>query len=156
MSTVLDYKNRRYDILALRGAARTGKTLLTQNLFDEDSSGQICTGVQKLAQRWILEFLTETGSMQFLLQRGCDFMTSVRRGRMRTEADVAAEFNFALIDIQRNLLAEETDEMPDDERYNGAELTALAILPGFLQLTVKIMSRAGDSRAVILPISTLA
>jgi hypothetical protein len=124
-------------------------------LYDEDNSGRICTGIQKLAQRWTLEFLTETGSLPYLPDRGCDFMTVVRQGRLRTQANVIAAFNSASLLVDRNLRNEETETMPDDERFDAAELLAAAVVAGYLYLRVMIMSRAGDGRAVILPIETL-
>lgn len=136
-----------------------GPVRLTQSLFDEHSSGEICTGIQKLSQRVAIEFLTEKGSMPYLPDRGTEFMTKLRQGRLRTELDVTLEFNFAIIDIAQNLITEEatyTDiPMPDDERFASAELTSIAILADFLQLTMLVTSVAGDSREVIMPISTL-
>jgi hypothetical protein len=156
LSTALDYKDRRYDVLAFRGAVQRGDVELVQSFFDEESSGEICTGMQKLSQRWALEFLTERGSMQFLPLRGCQFMTSLRQGRLRSEADVQTAFDFSLLDIRRNLVNEESDDMADDERYASAELLSISILAGFLHLSVGIYSLAGNSRKVILPISTIA
>lgn len=153
--SVADYQGRKYDLLAFRGARPVGDTLLSQTLFGIDSSGEICVGVQKLAQRWALEFMTETGSMTFRRQRGCDFMRAARQGRLRTEQDVQTEFDFANLDVQRNLVNEEYAGMPDDERFDRAELLGLGILADSLRLTVAIYSIAGDSRKVILPIDML-
>ena len=96
MTTAVDYLNRRFDVLALQGAQSRGEVLLNQSIFSTGNSGQICTGVQKLAQRWALEFLTIRGSMPFhMSERGSDFMTWLRHGRIRTEFDVTSYFNFA-------------------------------------------------------------
>lgn len=152
--SLLDYQGRKFDLLALRGAKPAGKALLSQTLFGPDSAGELCVGIQKLAQRWVLEFLTEVGSMTFRKTRGCEFMRAVRTGRIRTENDVQTEFEFANLDIRRNLVNEEYAGMPDDERFDRAELPAFAILPGYLQLTVAIYSVAGDSRKIILPVET--
>jgi hypothetical protein len=45
--------------------------------------------------------------------------------------------------------------MPDDERFDDAELLSVAILPGYLNMRVMITSIAGDERVVILPVATL-
>jgi hypothetical protein len=69
------YVGRVFDILALRGAVTRGSVNLSQTLFDATTSGEVCTGIQKLAQRWALEFLTIRGSMGFhLANRGIDFL----------------------------------------------------------------------------------
>ncbi len=150
-----DYANRKYDYLAFRNVAALGDQQLGLALYDGDTSGQICVGIQKLAQRWALEFLTERGSMPGLPARGCAFMTLVRRGVLRTQADVISAFNTEDLYITRNLRNEEYDGMPLDEQFADAELTSVAILPGYMNLHVMITSRAGAARAVILPVETL-
>jgi hypothetical protein len=59
------------------------------------------------------------------------------------------------LDIRRNLQREEYAGMPDDERINSAALLASAILPGYLQIRVKINNRQGDTREIIVPVATL-
>lgn len=150
-----DFVTRKYDVLAFQkvDGATTGQVGMA--LYADDNSGRICTGIQKLSQRWALEFLTEIGSMPYRPDRGCDFMALVRRGRFRTQADIIGAFNASALLVSRNLRNEETDDMPDDERLDAAELLAAAVVSGYLYLRVMIMSRAGDGRAVILPVETL-
>lgn len=155
MSTIADYRGRKFDVLVLQGAKAVGDVLLTQQLFN-GNSGQICTGTQKLAQRWTMEFGTEAGSMKYRPARGCQFMRDFRRGRLRTEADVQASFDFAELAIFRNLTVEELDDTPAEERLDHATLLQIAILADRLQLKVRIVSRAGTARAIILPLNTLA
>lgn len=159
-----DYINRKYDYLALRNTTGTGNRRLGLELFNADTSGEICTGVQKLAQRWLLEFMTEQGSMPGLPRRGCLFMRLARQGQFRLPINVQAAFSAANLNIRRNLTLEEADDAPADERFASAELLNVAVLPGydvssqsgasavFLTLGVKINSRAGTSREVIVPI----
>lgn len=153
--SIADYAQRKYDYLAFRGVSSIGERQLGLALYSEDTSGQICTGIQKLAQRWALEFLTETGSMLGLPARGCTFMTMLRSGALRTQSDVMAAFATANLFITRALRKEEYTGMPDDERFDSAELTSVALLPGYMNLSVMVNSAAGDARAVILPIETL-
>lgn len=150
-----DYAGRKYDYLAFRNVAPTGNRRLEMLLYDDNSSGQVAVGVQKLAQRWALEFFTEEGSMPGLPNRGSTFMTKVRQGRLRTQADAVTAFNTAGLYITRNLVNEEYEGMPDDERFLSADLLSISFLPGFMQLHVMITSRAEDSRSIILPIDTL-
>jgi hypothetical protein len=150
-----DYATRKYDYLGLQGVKPHGSNRLGLALFEPDSNGQICVGVQKLAQRWLLEFMTENGSMPGAPTRGCAFMRAVRQGRLRTQVEVLSLFSASNVTIRQNLQAEEYAGMPDDERFIGADLTSVAILPGYMQLNVKINSLAGTARTVIFPISTL-
>jgi len=150
-----DYVNRRYDYLAVRNVKKIGNAKLGLELFNAQTSGEICTGIQKLSQRWLLEFLTELGSMPGLPDRGASFMTAARQGRILNSLTAASAFESASIGVRRNLQNEEALDTPDDERFASAELVSAAILPGYLQLQVKINSIAGDSREIILPISVL-
>lgn len=162
-----DYAQRKYDYLALQNIKRKGDGLLSLALFNENTSGQICVGVQKLAQRWLLEFLTEQGSMPGLPTRGSEFMRVARSGGFRTRLNVSAAFAAANMTIRRNLVAEEYAGMPDDEKFASAELLSATVLPTFnadrnsgttiiyLNMRVKINSVAGSAHTVIFPIETL-
>jgi hypothetical protein len=145
---------RVYDVLAFQGAKLLGEVRLDQILFSEAAAGMLCTGIQKLAQRFVLEVLTEKGSMLYLPDRGTTFMTRFRQGYLRVEADVFIAFNLALNDAELNLTAEEADTDPDDERYASASLDLVIITVDAVVLHVTVQSRAGNTRAVILPIAT--
>lgn len=149
--SAVQYIDRRFDVLALQGAKPTGEVLLAQQLFGFDS-GEVCTGIQKLAQRWALEFLTPRGTVKFLPRRGTDFMLIARRGGFRHEQDVRAEYNFAAVRIKQTLKNEEVAAMQDDERLSKDELLQLILGPQTLQLKVQLTSLAGSSREIILPI----
>jgi hypothetical protein len=162
-----DYVNRRYDYLALRNTTGPGERKLGLELFNADTSGQITAGVQKLAQRWLLEFLTERGSIPGLPNRGSGFMKAARIGGFRTQINVQTEFALADMNITRNLRAEEPADMPDDEKFGSAVITNIGILPGyavsdtsgttavFLTLGVKITSLAGNNADIVFPIEIL-
>ena len=152
---VRDYAQRKYDFLGLQVAKFDRAARVSLALYSEDSSGQICAGIQKLVQRWTLEFLTERGSMPGLPLRGSEFMLQVRRGELRTQLDVTQGFNDAALRIRATLQAEEYAGMPDDERLDDVELMSVIIEPGYLNLRVMINSVAGTGRAVVLPIDTL-
>lgn len=150
--SVAEYSGRRYDVLALQGAKPRGEVLLQQQLFSQTSYGEICTGIQKLAQRFIMEFCTITGTMPFDGARGCRFMREFYNGRLRTEGQIRTAFAFSEVEVSRNLRAEEDDTMPDDERYDYAELLRTAILPNLIRIDIGLVSLAGSSRSVILPL----
>ena len=147
--------NRAVDFLAAQNVQATGDNQLELALFSPTSSGYICAGVQKLAQRWLIEFMTEIGSMPGLPTRGTNFMTLVRYGRVRTAAAMALNFNFAAATARTNLANEENNNWPDDERIAGVALQSLEFSPGSAKLYVIVYSRAGTAREVLLPVATL-
>lgn len=153
MSTVADYIGRTYDVLAFRGADATKQVELSQTLADE--GGEICTGIQKLAQKWLLEMLTMQGSMPFLPTRGTTFLTAAFQGRLQTELDVRTAFALAAADIKDNLSKDYTDNTPDDERLESSTLLSVTINPDGLAISVRLLSLAGTTRAVILPIGVV-
>jgi hypothetical protein len=157
MSTVNDYIGRTVDVSALQGQAVTqvesGRPL-SETLALENEGGLIIAGVVKLAQRWVLEFLTERGTIFYEQNRGTDFYTFARLGFFRTVLEAEQQFFSALIDLRRNLIAEETEDMPDDERYFGTELFSITLVPDLLVIRARVYSVAGNSREVILPIRT--
>ena len=153
MSTVADYQGRTVDVLAYDGATPAGEVLLEQIMAQPGEGGKITTGIQKLAQRFILELFTETGSQFYFPGRGTRFLTEARRGVLRTPADIFASFSRALVDIKRNLQLEESDADPSDERYQDAVILEVTFVNGVASVKVFIFSQAGGSRQVILPIN---
>lgn len=149
------YIGRVFDLLALQGATRIGAAELQQTIFGLESSGEVCTGVQKLAQRWTLKFLTINGSMLYLPDEGTDFVMLLRDGRLRDEADVQSAFIIAAVQVRTSMLAEENADMNDEDRMGNATLQKLALSNDWISLTVAISSLAGTSREVILPIPYL-
>lgn len=153
--SLADYATRKYDFLALQNPDALKERQLDMQLFSASTGGQICVGAQKLAQRWTLEFLTEIGSMPGRPTRGCNFMTRIRRGSIRTRLDVVQGFYAAALRIRTTLQAEEYANMPTDEKLADVELVAVTFLPGYLSLKVNVLSVAGTSRPLILPVETL-
>jgi hypothetical protein len=149
------YIGRVFDLLALQGAVRVGEAQLQQTIFGTDSSGEVCTGVQKLAQRWTLKFLTEAGSMTYLPNEGTGFVESVRTGQLHNETDVQSAFIIAAVQVRISMLAEENSSMNDEDRMGNATLKSLSISDDWISLTVDIASLAGVSREIILPIPYL-
>jgi hypothetical protein len=149
-----DYTGRTVDVLAYRPTYGKPAKSLIAALADETTGGEIVTGIQKLAQRFMLELFTENGTMSYLPDRGCSFMTEARQGGWQTTIDVMAAFSAAIVDISKNLLNEESSLDPDDERYKSAELLSVTLSAGSLAITVKLTSLAETSWNYVLPIAT--
>lgn len=152
LGNVTQYVGRLVDLLAFQGQQPSGDTLLSQELLADNRGGEICTGVQKLAQRWLLEFLTVTGSLLYLPLRGCDFVGQLRQGQLRTTLDVQQAFYLAVQQIQVNLLAEDSMTSAPDEVLGSVALDGVVISGDALTITVTILSSAGTSAELILPI----
>jgi hypothetical protein len=145
-----------YDLLVFAKAAGPGGTTLLRyaaGALPDATAAAAATaptvaGPAKLGQRFLLELLTEKGSMRFRPGRGSSLPAALRSGRLDTEADVFVAFGAALQDVEANLLADEADDDPDDERYAGAELTRVVLGPTSVTLTARVTSRAGATLLV--------
>jgi len=149
------YVGRTFDVAVLAGVRTTGETQLQQELFGEGNTGAACTGIQKMVQRWLIEFSTIRGSMGWhLADRGTDFMLRVQKGQLRTEADVQAAYTAAAVQARQNLTNEDTGGEPADERFDFSSLNSITIGGGALQLYITLHSVAGTTYDIILPIQT--
>lgn len=153
MSTAADYAGRTYDVCAFHGLTARGESLLTHELADA-GGGEICTGAAKLAQRVVLRLLTPRGSIRFSPREGCDFVTLARTGQLRTEAAASTAFRFAAGLIQSACAAEIVATTPPDEQLVRIDLLGIAFLADAISVTIEIVTAAGTTRPIILPIRT--
>lgn len=146
-----NFVGRRIDIAAFQGFSDSQQVLLRPALADAGLSGEVLTGILKLAQRFLLELFTIKGSITFDPTRGSNFMLEARQGLIRTPTDVTAAFNRALIDINRSLTGEDTDSDPLDEQFDSALLSSLQFAPGFAQIFITLASKDPAAK-IILPV----
>jgi hypothetical protein len=154
MSTITDYAGRTVDLLAFQAAQTNGVAQLVHALVMPSESGNLIAGVNKLAQRWLIEMLTEAGSIPYLPTRGTILMRELRLGRVRNAVDAEQTFYFAANEAKQTLLAEESTTTPDDESYGSVVLNSAVVSGSALVLRVTLNSLAGTSRTVLLPIDT--
>src|SRR5690606_13212294 len=126
--SAIKYSGRTVDILAFLGEPVVGKpTLLLQELASSSEGGLVITAIRKLAQPFLLELLTEQGSLIYQPSRGSTFITEARSGSFRTTADVLAAFSAALSDVKENLTREEFTSDPLDEQFADAEVVSISL-----------------------------
>ncbi len=124
-------------------------------LATRTSTGRAISGPEKLVQRFLLELMTETGSMKFAPNRGCGFLTSLRKGGLLAESDVFAAFNIAVLDVTNNLIVEEGPDDPPEERFNGANLVQISLDGSLVYLKVAVHNQAGQSGVLTFPVSLI-
>ena len=153
---IQEYVGRKIDILAYyTDETGVGEVQLEQKLAPQGTGGLITTGIQKLAQRFLLELLTEKGSMIYNPTRGCDFMKEARLGYLRTPLDVMASFSAALSDVKRNLQLEEKATDSADEKLASAEVLSVNLVGDKASVSVQILSQAGTTRTVVAPLAVM-
>lgn len=145
-----------YDLVAFDGVGINTFQLADQSLFNQVPPGRLCAGKQKLTQKWLLEFLTERGSMPFhMATRGTTFLNSLRNRALLNSQDVQAAFSFADLQIRQTLNALDTADTPRDEQLIGATLVSLVLAGEVISLTIKLTTAAGTDVVFVAPISTV-
>jgi hypothetical protein len=145
------YSGRTVDVLALRGGTTGEEVLLTQSLADASISGEVCTGIQKMAQRFFLRLMTELGTVKYDDTYGTTFMTKLRQGRIHTETDMRSAFALAEQKVRAQMQREEVSTDSLDEQYLSGLLDRLVVGPDWAQLYIQLRSRA-EVATFILPI----
>lgn len=147
-----NYTGRKTDLLIFQGEIGPDDNQVSLGFGDLT---KVTTGIQKLMQIFAVMFLTEKGSVPYKPKYGTDFITAVRFQRIRDESDVKANFSAAAEAVRRTLSMEANKNKPsDDERLKEAILQKFTLdkLNGKLSLFVKIVSVAGESRELFLPV----
>lgn len=147
-----DYLGRTVDVVAFDGLEQGREAQLELTLAAPGGGGKVVTGVQKLVQRFLLEVFKEAGSDPYST-RGTTFMTEAKAGYLNSVPDIHGAFARAILTATINLQEEETGTEPDDERFASAEVLQVTLVDGTASIWVKLLSQAGEDRAVIFPIS---
>ena len=154
MSTVLDYVGRISDYNVFRQTKPVGVSQeLDLALFNANDSGQICTGIHKLMQRFLLLLFLKRGLFTYDLNRGTTFLLDAERGYWRTVSDVRTSFAAAKDSVRRQLRALQQTTDPSDEIYSDVQLNEVALGDGRVSMTMTLTSQAGTSYKFIAPIN---
>ena len=154
MANPYDYTGRTVDLFIFQDLKSSGEALI--DIGFGEGPGQIITGIQKLVQKWTTLFLTDTGTKLYNPTEGTNFLTDVRLGNIRIESDLVASFNDAAFQIAEVLSQDpDIDQLQADEKLQEANLVDFNIdtASSTILLRVQIVSQAGSSREVKLPIS---
>ena len=154
MSTVLDYIGRLNDYNVFRQTKKPGTTQqLELALVSDTDAGQICTGIHKLMQRFLLILLLKRGSLTYDMNRGTTFMVDAERGYWNTAAAVRLSFTTATDSARRQLKSEQHTTDPSDEIFAAVELNEVLLGDGRVSLTMTLTSEAGSNYTFIAPIN---
>jgi hypothetical protein len=153
VASIADYVGRTIDLAAYHGVSPRGRVQLVEALAPDEESGAVVTGVQKVAQRFLVELLRETGSTPFRPEDGTSFLTDARTGQFRTQADVMGAFARGVVEVRGTLQAEELETDPDDERFVDATVTDVLIAPGQAVIRFQLVTAAGAARQFIFPLN---
>lgn len=149
MASTTNYYNRSVDLCIFQGIKDSRPVTVNQALFD--NGGYVCTGIQKLIQRWVIKFLTPFGSMKFHSDWGTSFLEEATS--FHSEVDAALSFYSANMQACDQLRSEEDDSMLLEERIDDVKLNHITVNSTGFTLNVTITSKFGTSAPVVLPVS---
>lgn len=141
---------RRVDVLVFH--SRSQDTRLDLQLRNEDEIGLVVTGMRKLAQNWILLFLHGAEETPFNEERGTYFVSEVRGGNVRTDDDLVGAFYRAELRVRRQLASTADAADHSDELLDRAELEEASVDVAVISLRVNLVSLAGETREIIVPV----
>ena len=124
-----------------------------QTMASTFNNGYVVTGKSKLVQRFVIELLTERGSLSYLPDRGCSFVTLLRKGTTGTW-DLMSAFSSSLLDVISNLSAEDkvTNTTDPTEMLSTVELISLLVDPGLISLQVRLSNQANERFDITIPL----
>lgn len=154
-----DYTNRKIDLEIFQ--TENPPALLKELKFSmtDGNVSRKLTGMQKLAQRYMITFFTAKGSVAFRPDYGSSFMPAINAGLLQSRTAVVQYFSFANIEVGQQLQLQdqlpEGVDMPADEKFARAYLMDYAVntSEARLYLKVKLESMAGAAYTFVLPVT---
>lgn len=141
------------DATFLRSASDSW-TRVEQDLFSDDG-GVAVAGVRKLAQQVVLRLFTPVGGMTYEPREGCQLMTDVLAGRVRTTDQARQSFAQSREAILDQFVADlrQYPNTPADEQLASLDLLDVAVQRDALYLSVRVVSAANQAFPLTLPIT---
>ena len=153
----VDYAGRTVDLLLLKTILNVPVVGKRVELDVSNVSGEpmIVSGVEKMAQRYVIAFLNAMGSTKFRPDHGTDIVPRVATGlvySIATLESAAAEAN--MLAARQLSMADADEDTPDDERLVSSEVTNLEFMRerSRIRISVKLTTAAGDSYVYIIPV----
>lgn len=159
IATTTDYTGRTVDLEIFQTENPPAAIKELSLTLSDAGQARRVTGLQKLAQRYMLTFFTPKGSVPLRSAYGTVFMLVVAQGLLQSRAAVVQYFDFANMDCGQQLIFQDRSpeglRTPEDERYANSYLLDYAVDTGAakLYLKVKLESQAGESYVFVLPVT---
>lgn len=146
-----------FDFNISKSDSRVDDGLIDYVMLDKDGKSNAITGVLKATQKFAMLFLTEQGSIPEDLDRGTSFIAELRFGGVRSEFDLLSAFTQAVAEAMNYLDRRQADEdIPDDETIVDAQLVDYTLEAPNVFLFITVVTAAGDSRVIQVPVDTVA
>ena len=154
-----NYSGRQVDIELLQSITKPVK-LKKVNVSNVSETPKIVTGIEKLAQRYTLLFLSTLGSIHFDTDQGTELVGQLLGGVIQNRGNLESAFavanNLVMQQFEKDDL--KTDiygEIQDDENLDDVKLLDFDIeqATGTIYLQIQLITVAGDDITFIVPTS---
>jgi hypothetical protein len=144
-----DYTGRQIDLVSLdcRVAGLPSGKLRSSLQYAEPVA--VVAGVQKSVQAFVSLLFTVKGSAANP-ELGCDFLSAVQQGAIRTEQDLRNYYAINLADLLNQV---NSAAFLQDEILTGAELIATQVDPGRINMTISFTTAAGSQMKLLVPVT---
>ena len=153
MTVPADYIGRTVDLSIFGNVPEVegDQRLLVQTLLSNNGMGAIVTGAQKVAQRFLMLLFKTPGEDPYSVE-GSTFLQDASQGVWQSSADVRTSFASAKADIAEQMSDMILDTDPAEDVFEDAILENVELLAGYVILTIRVVTAAGESRKVISPL----
>lgn len=155
--TSTNYVDRKKDISILQYPDAT--IVGAQDMRVEfDLVTKYCSGIQKLAQKYVIILFTNIGSQKYYPDFGTEFLWTLQAGISPTDKIAAAQiFNLASYDAVNTLKRHqaERDNIPLDERIASASLEDISLYGGSVSFSVQLNTEASTGVTFLIPLPKL-
>lgn len=152
LTTTDDYTGRTIDLEIFQTAKQPSALVALTKTVRRHNESRKVTGIQKLVQQYVLLFLSQKNGIFRDIDQGTEFLDAVNRGLIQNRSQVLTYFSFANSEVEFQLDAEDSEELPDDERLETAELLDYYIDRGItLYMKIKLTTVAGDDYTFTIP-----
>lgn len=129
---------------------RDMQVIATDGLQVGQDKAATISGVTRLSQQFVIELLTEIGSMHYTRHRGSHFLPRLRQKQL-TELSVTAAFSAASREIIRNLRKDEGKLNRLDERIRRVKLNSMRIEEDHISFNIAVYARDGSVAVIDTP-----
>lgn len=149
----IDYSGRKSDILLLR----TVYTPCEDGKVSVDVSKEqphIVSGIEKMAQRYTLFFLSQAGTCALEPDKGTDLIGDLSSGKIYNTETLGSAVARAKAYADASMSSSEEDGDPDDEILSSSEILGVSMESGNASATIsiKLISKSGDSYTYVTPV----
>ena len=154
--TTTNYSGRQIDLELLQSIAVLADQRVQLSSFTKPP--KIVAGIEKLAQRYALLFLSSVNTIRFAQDQGTDFMQAIAGGTVQRNDELLYLFASASGNVLQQMQRDDAElvtfgTVPDDEQIVDASLLdyEVNVATATILLRIQLTSAAGASITFIVP-----